>query len=57
MTVQGDTAGMGDKELKKTWPITEGLVAGTTKTHDKEINLVSEEISNVPSRYKELMGN
>lgn len=33
----------GEKELKSDWPITEGLIAGTTKQEGRTTNLVAEE--------------
>jgi hypothetical protein len=35
------------KELKTEWPITEGLIAGTTKTSGRQANLQPEEASTV----------
>ena len=42
MTVKSDPAVDGDKELKKDWPITEGLILGTTKIDGRQTNLVAE---------------
>ena len=63
MTVKSDLAFDGDKELKKDWPITEGLILGTTKIDERQTNLVAEGFqykdelrkSSVPSRNKELL--
>ena len=42
----------GEKELKTDWPITEGLVAGTTKRYADSPYLVAEEGSNVLEKDK-----
>ncbi len=44
-----------EKELKTDWPITSGLIAETTKTSGRQINLIPEEGSLVPRRYKKGM--
>ncbi len=60
MTVKSDLANDGDKELKKDWPITEGLILGTTKLpkeasqkiqglEHKGVNIKSD----VPARWRE----
>ena len=41
MTVKGDTGGIGTKGIKTKYPVTEGLILGTTKIKGKTINLVS----------------
>lgn len=43
----------GEKELKRNWPITSGLTAGTTKQEGRQSNLIAEEGSLVPRRKKE----
>jgi hypothetical protein len=43
----------GEKELKTSWPHEEGLTAGTQKQTGREMNLVAEEGSLIPSRKKE----
>lgn len=63
MVVKSDVSYDGDKELKKDWPITEGLILGTTKIDGRQTNLVAEGLkykdvvikSNVPSRNKEMI--
>jgi hypothetical protein len=42
----------GEKELKTNYPVTEGLIAGTTKQTGREMGLVPE-VSLVSSREKE----
>ena len=37
----------GEKELKTKWPITSGLIAGTTKQEGRTTNLVAEGINGV----------
>lgn len=46
---------IGEKELKTDWPIEEGLQGRTQKQTGRVMNLVAEEISNVPERRKELL--
>lgn len=41
--VEVGTATKGEKEIRKDWPIEEGLTAGTTKTHDRITYLQPEE--------------
>lgn len=48
MVVVG-TGEIGTRFLKDDWPNEDGLTAGTTKTHDRQVNLVAEEKSNVMS--------
>ena len=53
MTIQvGSAASSGEKEIKTDWPITEGLIAGTTKQEGTKKNLEYSEYSNVPDRKK-----
>ena len=60
MTVKSDSAHDGDKELKEDWPITEGLILGTTKLA-KEASVKIEGLehkgqtyySDVPLRWRE----
>ena len=50
--------GTGDKSsrfLKEEWPIEEGLVAGSTKTHGRQTNLTPTEGSIIPEREKVLL--
>ena len=54
MVVVG-TAKSGEKEIKTDWPIEEGLEAGFEKQEGRQTNLVPEECSTVPSRYRELL--
>ena len=42
----------GEKELRRNWPVEEGLTAGTQKQEGRESNLVPEEASLVPARLK-----
>ena len=42
----------GEKELKTDWPIEEGLTAETQKQTGRTTNLVPQEGSLVPRRYK-----
>lgn len=63
MVVVNDATNDSGKELKENWPITEGLVLGTTKIDGRQTNLVPEGLqykdinikSIVPSRNKELI--
>lgn len=41
---------IGEKELKTEWPITSGLVAGTTKQEGRQENLLATDGSMVPKR-------
>ena len=41
-----------EKELKTKWPITDGLIGGTTKQTGHIENLVPEEGTQVPTRYR-----
>ena len=41
MVVTSDSAKAGEKEIRRAWPVTEGLTAGTTKTEGKIRNLVA----------------
>ncbi len=45
----------GEKELLTEWPIEEGLTGGTQKQTGRVMNLIPEEGSVVPERYKELI--
>ena len=56
--------GTGDKSskfLKESYPIEDGLTAGTTKTHDRQTNLIPESArgveggSNIPARERVLL--
>ena len=38
---------IGEKELKTNWPITEGLIAGTTKQTGRTMNLQPEGLNGV----------
>jgi len=50
MTIQvGDAATSGEKELKRNYPVEEGLTAGTQKQEGRTTNLVAEN-SIVPER-------
>ena len=40
--VASDTATLGQKELSNKWPVTEGLIAGTTKLSDEGHSLEAE---------------
>lgn len=42
----------GDKELKRNWPVTDGLTAQTTKQEGHIEKLEAQEGSNVPRRYR-----
>ncbi len=63
MVVVNDATNDGGKELKEKWPITEGLILGTTKIDGRQTNLVAEGLqykdtlikSNVPSRNKAMI--
>lgn len=54
MTIKSDAAEVGQKEINKHWPNTEGLTAGTTITQPEE-KLEPEDSSNIKSRDKELL--
>lgn len=43
MVQVNDATTAGGKELKRNWPITEGLIAGTTKQEGTEMKLKPEE--------------
>ena len=43
----------GEKELRTSWPIEEGLTAQTQKQEGRESNLIPEEGSLIPRRFKE----
>lgn len=49
------TGGVGSRFLKRNWPNTDGLVAGTTTQEGHEEHLKAEEGSLVPSRDKALI--
>ncbi len=40
----------GSKELKRHWPITSGLIAGTTKQEGRQMNLVPQGLLGINSR-------
>ena len=42
----------GEKELKRKWPVEEGLTAGTQKQEGRQINLVATKESKVFKRNK-----
>lgn len=42
MVVTSDTATTGQKEIRTEYPLEEGLILGTTKLHDRTVNLVPE---------------
>jgi len=50
MVVVG-TGKSGSRFLKRNWPITEGLTAGTTKQEGTTLTLIPEN-SNIPERQK-----
>ena len=41
-----------EKELKKDWPVDDGLIGGTTKQTGHQENLAAEEGTVVAKRYK-----
>jgi len=49
MVVVGDAATIGEKELKRNYPVEEGLTAGTEKQEGRVTNLVAEN-SIIPER-------
>jgi hypothetical protein len=51
MAAVGSAATHNQKELKTKWPVTSGLIAGTTKQEGRKINLTSNK-SNVPMRLR-----
>lgn len=53
-TVVVGTGGISSRFIKEDWPITEGLIAGTTKTDGRTVNLVAED-SNVKDRERVLI--
>ena len=63
MAIKSDAAYDGDKELKENWPITEGLILGTTKIDKRQTNLTAQGFqyknelrkSSVASRNKEML--
>ena len=42
----------GEKELKRNYPVEDGIIARTTKQEGHTMNLVPEEGSNVSRRFK-----
>lgn len=52
MASVGNAATAGEKELKRDWPITEGLTAGTEKQEGNKARLEAEEGSFIPQRKK-----
>ena len=52
-TVEGGTGGVSTRFIKEDWPITEGLTAGTTKTHGRKVVLEPEGIDGKKSNVKE----
>ena len=52
-TVTVGTGTKGTRFVNKKYPVTEGLIAGTTKLTGKQTNLVPEQGSLVPRRQKE----
>ena len=46
------TATHNEKEIKRDWPIEEGLEAGSQKQEGREMNLVPQQGSNVARRFK-----
>lgn len=42
----------GQKELRRKWPVTEGLTAGTTTQEGREMSLQPQVSSKVPRRLK-----
>jgi len=52
-------ARIGEKELRTDWPITEGLIAETTKQTGRQTNLTPQGLnglkSTVPQRDRELL--
>ena len=55
MVKVGNEATMSEKEVKTAYPNEDGLEAGTQKQEGRQSNLVAEQGSNVPRRYKELL--
>lgn len=53
--VVSESGPVGSKILKSRYPVTEGLVAGTTKVHGQEDNLVPQEGDLVLERDKKLL--
>lgn len=41
-----------EKEIKTRWPVTEGIIAETTKQTGRKMTLTAEKGSNVPRREK-----
>ncbi len=54
--VSSGTVDFRDKEMQTDWPVEEGLEAGTTKTHGRQVNLTPTEGSTVMSRDRTLIG-
>ena len=50
--VEVGTATHNEKEVKKNWPVTEGLEAGTEKQTGRIMTLIPLEGSNVAKRFK-----
>ena len=54
-TIEVGTGGISSRFIKTDWPIEEGLIGGTTKTHGRKVKLEAEEGSNVPEKEKVLL--
>ena len=52
MPTVGNAATHNEKEVKRKWPVTSGLIAGTTKQEGRKYNLIPEQGSLVPRRLK-----
>lgn len=50
MTVEVGTGTKGTRFVNTKYPVEEGLILGTTKIEDKEINLKPQDYSNVSKR-------
>ncbi len=43
---------LGEKELKRHWPVTDGIIGGTTTQEGHIEDLIPEEGTQVPARYR-----
>ena len=56
MAQVGSAARSGEKEIRRDWPLSSGLIAGTTKQEGRSSRLVAEKGSLIPERKKVGLG-
>lgn len=52
MTISSEAVKIGQKELKRKYPVVEGDTLGTTKIHEQKRNLVAEKESKVSKKQR-----